>query len=286
MAVYERTWKPYNGPLTPVRSRFLVVTRYAIADAFASRLFTAFYAICFLPSLVGLFFIYLSHNVTLLEKLGMPMDLMNVLTSQFFMVLFGWQALPAFLVALIVSPSLISADLANGALPLYLGRPIDRPDYVLGKAAVLAILLSPMTWVMGLTIFGLQAYLEGGSWWIDNYRIALAYLVGHLTWIVVISMLTLAISAWVKFKPAARGALFGIIFILAGFGTAVNGVTRTSWGDLFNLVRSINSVVLSLFGAPTPSGLPVVFNWLTLITVTLLSIGLLNRKLRAHEVIT
>ena len=286
MAVYERTWKPYNGPLTPVRSRFLVVTRYAIADAFASRLFTAFYAICFLPSLVGLFFIYLSHNVTLLEKLGMPMDLMNVLTSQFFMVLFGWQALPAFLVALIISPSLISADLANGALPLYLGRPIDRPDYVLGKAAVLAILLSPMTWVMGLTIFGLQAYLEGGSWWIDNYRIALAYLVGHLTWIVVISMLTLAISAWVKFKPAARGALFGIIFILAGFGTAVNGVTRTSWGDLFNLVRSINSVVLSLFGAPTPSGLPVVFNWLTLITVTLLSIGLLNRKLRAHEVIT
>lgn len=286
MAVYERTWKPYSGHLTPVRSRFLVVTRYAIADAFASRLFTAFYAICFLPSLVGLFFIYLSHNVALLEKLGMPTDLMDVLTSQFFMVLFSWQALPAFLVALIVSPSLVAADLGNGALPLYLGRPIDRPDYVLGKAAVLAILLSPMTWVMGLTIFGLQAYLEGGSWWIDNYRIGLAYLIGHLTWIVVISMLTLAISAWVRFKPAARGALFGIIFILAGFGTAVNGVTDTSWGDLFNLIRAINSVVLSLFGAPTPSGLPVVYNWLTLMAVTLLSILLLNRKLRAHEVIS
>ncbi len=285
MAVYERTWKPYSGDLTPVRSRLLVVTKYAIADAFASRLFTAFYAVCFLPSLVGLFFIYLSHNVTLLEKLGMPQDLMNVLTSQFFMVLFGWQAVPAFLVALIVSPSLVAADLANGALPLYLGRPIDRPDYVLGKAAVLAILLSPMTWVMGLTIFGLQAYLEGGSWWIENYRIGAAYLVGHVAWIVVIAMLTLAISAWVRFKPAARGALFGIIFILAGFGTAVNGVTGTSWGDLFHLVRAINSVVLSLFGAPTPSGLPVIFNWLTLGVVTLLSLWLLNRKLRAHEVV-
>ena len=285
MAVYERTWKPYAGELTPVRSRLLVVTRYAIADAFASRLFTAFYAICFLPSLVGLFFIYLSHNVTLLEKLGMPSDLMNALTSQFFMILFSWQALPAFLVALIVSPSLVAADLANGALPLYLGRPIDRPDYVLGKAAVLALLLSPMTWVMGLSIFCLQATLEGGSWWIDNWRIGLAYLVGHLAWIVVISMLTLAISAWVRFKPAARGALFGIIFILAGFSVAVNGVTGTSWGDLFNLVRAINSVVLSLFGAPTPSKLPVIFNWLTLAAFTLLSIWLLNRKLRAHEVV-
>lgn len=285
MAVYERTWKPYTGDLTPVRSRFLVVTRYAIADAFASRLFTAFYAVCFLPSLVGLFFIYLSHNLSLLERLGMPSELMNALTSQFFMILFSWQALPAFLVALIVSPSLIAADLANGALPLYLGRPIDRPDYVLGKAAVLAILLSPMTWVMGLAVFGLQAYLEGGSWWIDNYRIGLAYLVGHLAWIVVISMLTLAISAWVRFKPAARGALFGIIFILAGFAVAVNGVTDTSWGDLFHLVRAINSVVLSLFGAPTPSKLPVFYNWLTLVAATLASIWLLNRKLRAHEVV-
>jgi ABC-2 type transport system permease protein len=62
-------------------------------------------------------------------------------------MLFSWQAMPAFFVAVIVGPSLIAADLANGALPLYLGRPVDRRDYVLGKLAVLAILLSPMTWV-------------------------------------------------------------------------------------------------------------------------------------------
>lgn len=286
MAVYERSWRRYEGPLTPVRARFLVVTRYAIADAFASRLFTAFYAACFLPSLIGLFFIYLSHNVSLLEQLGMPSDLMEVLTSRFFMLLFSWQAIPAFLVTLIVAPSLIAADLANGALPLYLGRPIDRRDYVIGKGAVLALLLSPATWVMGLAIFGLQAYLEGGSWWIENWRIALAYLVGHAAWIAVISILSLAISAWVRFKPAARGALFAIIFVLAGFATAVNGVTGTSIGDLVNLVRAINSVVLSLFGAPTPSELPVFWNWMTLVAAAGLGILLLDRKLRAHEAVS
>ncbi len=285
MAVYERTWRRYSGDLTPLPWRWLVVTRYALADAFASRLFTAFYALCFLPSVVGIFFIYLSHNVSLLQQLGMPADLMNVLTDKFFMLLFSWQALPAFLVAVIISPSLIAADLSNNALPLYLARPIDRREYVLGKMAVLALLLSPMTWVMGLAIFLLQAYFEGGGWGFENYRIGMAYLVGHLAWIVVISMLTLAISAWVRFKPAARGALFAIIFILAGFATAVNGVTRTSYGDLIHLVRAINSVVLSLFGAPTPSGLPVAMNWLTLIGVTALSVWLINRKLRAHEVV-
>jgi ABC-2 type transport system permease protein len=285
MAVYERTWRRYSGELTPVRWRWLVVTRYAISDAFASRLFTAFYALCYLPSVAGIFFIYLSHNVSLLEKLGAPSDLMNVLTDQFFMVLFSWQAIPAFLVAVIISPNLIASDLSNNALPLYLGRPIDRHEYVAGKMAVLAILLSPMTWVMGLAIFLLQAYFEGADWALDNYRIGIAYLIGHVSWIVVISMLTLAISAWVKFKPAARGALFAIIFILAGFAEAVNGVTGTSFGDLFHLVKAINSVVLSLFGAPTPSGLPVSLNWLTLIATTVLSIWLLNRKLRPHEVV-
>jgi hypothetical protein len=98
-------------------------------------------------------------------------------------------------------------------------------------------------------------------------------------------MLTLAISAWVRYKPVARGALFAIIFILAGFATAVNAVTRTSWGDLIHLVRAINSVVLSLFGAPTPSGLPVFWNWLTLAGVTTLSLWLIWRKLRPHEVV-
>jgi ABC-2 type transport system permease protein len=285
MAVYERTWRRYAGALTPVRWRWLVVTRYALGDAFASRLFTAFYALCFLPSVVGIFFIYLSHNVSLLQQLGMPPDLMNVLTDQFFMLLFSWQAMPAFLVAVIVSPSLIAADLSNNALPLYLSRPIDRHEYVLGKMAVLAILLSPMTWVTGLFIFLLQSYFEGAKWGIENYRIGMAYVAGHVTWIVVISMLTLAISAWVRFKPAARGALFAIIFILAGFAEAVNGVTRTSFGDLIHLIRAINSTVLSLFGAPTPSGLPVSLNWFTLIAVTALSAWLINRKLRPHEVV-
>jgi ABC-2 type transport system permease protein len=185
----------------------------------------------------------------------------------------------------IVSPRLIAADLSNNALPLYLSRPIARHEYVLGKMVVLGILLSPMTVVMGLFIFLLQSYFEGGGWGFENYRIGVAYVIGHVTWIVVISMLTLAISAWVRFKPAARGALFAIIFILAGFAQAVNGVTRTSFGDLIHLVRAINSVVLSLFGAPTPSGLPVSLNWFTLVAATALSAWLIQRKLRPHEVV-
>jgi ABC-2 type transport system permease protein len=285
LAVYERTWRRYSGALTPRRWRFAVVTRYALSDAFASRLFTAFYALCMLPSLLALFLVYLRHNLTLLEQLGLTEEFMGTLTMAFFKHLFLWQAIPALFIALIVSPSLVAADLSNHALPLYLARPVDRRDYVMGKMAVLFLLLSPVTWMAGLLVFWLQAYLEGGGWWVENYRIGVAYLVGHVMWIAVISLLSLAISGWVRYKPVARLALFGVFFILAAFGEAVNAVTASSMGDLVNLTKAIFSVVESLFGTATPSGLPVFFNWTTLIGSSLLSIWLLYLKLRAHEVV-
>jgi ABC-2 type transport system permease protein len=285
MAVYERSWRRYSGPTTPLRSRFLVVTRYALQEAFASRLFTAFYAACFLPSLLGVLLVYLSHNLGLLEQLGLTQEFMGGLTMAFFRLLFLWQAVPAFFVAVIVAPSLMAADLSCGALPLYLCRPLNRSEYVLGKMAVLFVLISPATWMSGQLVFWLQAYLEGGGWWRDNWRIAVAYLIGHLVWILVISLLSLAISVWLGYKPAARGALFGVIFILTGFAQAVNAITGTAVGDLFHLVRAIASVVMALFGMPTTSDLPVIANWLTLAAFALFSVWLLNRKLRAHEVV-
>jgi ABC-2 type transport system permease protein len=285
MAVYDRSWTRFSGPLTPVRSRFVVITRYGLGQAFASRLFTAFYAACFLPSLIALALIYLRHNLGLLEQLGMTPEMFGALTMTFFQFLFLWQALPAFFLIAILAPGLVAPDLADNALPLYLSRPVSRADYVLGKLAALFVLTSPPTWIMGLLIFSFQSLEEGGGWGSANWRIALAYTVGHVVWIVVVSLLALAISAWVRFKPAARGGLFAVLFILSGFAEAVNGITGTSIGDLVHLSRSMASIVMSLFDAPTPSGLPVVLNWATMVVVAALSIWLLHRKLRAHEVV-
>jgi ABC-2 type transport system permease protein len=285
MAVYERIWRRYEGELTPLRWRAAVITKYALAEAFSSRIFAAFYVLCLLPTVIGVFLVYLSHNVSLLQQIGLTAEFMGGLTSFFFQFLFLWQALPAFFVAVIVSPSLVAADISNNALSLYLSRPVNRRDFVLGKMAVLALLLSPITWMGGLLIFILQAYLQGNGWGFENWRIGMAYFVGHITWIVVISLLTLAISAWVRFKPAARGALFGIIFILSGFAQAINAVTGTSVGDLIHLTRAIVNVVMSIFGGPTHGDLPIALNWFTLVATSIFSIWMLHRKLRAHEVV-
>ena len=54
----------------------------------------------------------------------------------------------------VLAPVLVSPDLVNGALPLYLSRPFSRaPSTCSARPAVLLILLSLITWVPGLLLF-------------------------------------------------------------------------------------------------------------------------------------
>src|SRR5437588_4557335 len=87
---------------------------------------------------------------------------------------------------------------------------------------IIVILLSMMTWVPGLLLFGLQGYLEGWAWMADHSRIVTGVFFGAWIWILVIALLALALSAWVKWKPAAGALLFGVFFVASGFGGAIN----------------------------------------------------------------
>ena len=71
MAVYEQTYKRYAGRLTPEWSRFLIIPRHALRGVFNSKLFTAFFVVCFLPLLVEAVLIYLHHNVTALAIMNL-----------------------------------------------------------------------------------------------------------------------------------------------------------------------------------------------------------------------
>jgi ABC-2 type transport system permease protein len=156
MAVYEQTYKRYAGTLTPEWSRFLIIPRHAYRAVFNSKLFTAFYVVCFLPLLVETILIYLHHNVTALALMQVNVRELIPIDAFFFQTFINIQGGFAFFVALLVGPPLVSRDLRNNALPLYLCRPFSRTEYVLGKMSVILILLSVVTWVPQLLLFLFQ----------------------------------------------------------------------------------------------------------------------------------
>jgi ABC-2 type transport system permease protein len=286
MAVYERAYRPYTGPLTVERRRVLILPRYAIRDVFRSRLFTAFFALCFVCPVVYSILIYLHHNASALKILDLSRTNLLSIDAGFFLVFLRIQAsLLGFLMVLVVGPALVAPDLRNNALPLYLSRPFTRSDYVIGKMIVLAGLLSAITWIPGIALFGLQSYLEGFAWMRDHLRIAVALCVASWVFILVLSLLALAISATVKWKPVAAAALVGVFLVAAATGTAFNAIFNTSWGSVISLGDMIERVWTGLFGTAPSHDVPVVAAWACLAAVGAGSLGLLARKLRAFEVV-
>jgi ABC-2 type transport system permease protein len=294
MAVYKRNYKPYNGELTAQWSRFLILPRYSLAKIFDSKIFTGFIVACLIPFLVAATLIYLSHNPIARTLLGMRGNNLMAIDNRFFFYLLKFQGSLAFLIAAWIGPGLVSPDLTNNALPLYLCRPFSRVEYVIGKLAVLFYLLSMVTWIPDLLLFALQAELEGSGWWSANLWIAGAIVIGSLLWISVQSLLALALSAWVKWRIAASGLMFAIFFVAAGFGETFNVVLRSYWGHTINLAYMINVVLAHLFGVPLSVNvgrrmfvdpLPLGTAWAVLIGVCVFCVLLLNRRLRAREVV-
>ncbi|HVQ36183.1 MAG TPA: ABC transporter permease subunit [Pyrinomonadaceae bacterium] len=303
MAVYEVTYKPYLGKLTPDGTRFLVIPRHALRDVFKSKIFTGFFVICFIPLLVEAILIYLHHNVNALSILQVNVRELLPIDASFFRTFVNLQASFAFFVTLLVGPPLVARDLRNNALPLYLCRPFTRTEYVAGKMSVLLILLSSITWIPQLLLFGFQSYLEGASWFVANLWMAGAIFIASMVWILIPALLSQAISSLVKWRVVASGALLGLFFIPSVFGEVVNQILRTRWGSIISISALMNNVTAGLFGLyestmTYTSGLdddtpirvvisepPLWVCWFMLFLICAVCLALLSRKVKAYEVV-
>jgi ABC-2 type transport system permease protein len=307
MAVHRRGHRQYEGERTPERWRFAILARYAIGNVFQSRLLVIFYVICFVPTLVALAAVYLSHNADVLASLfpraPVPTSRAELFPvgAEFFLALMSIQATLSIFVTALVGPGLVSPDLTNNALPLFFSRPFSRAEYVLGKFSVLFVLLSMITGAPMLLIFILKASLAGSQWFSDNIHLAFAIALGSVVWVTLIALVSLASSAWVRWRPAAAGMMFALFFIPTGFGEAANEIMRMGWGSLLNSIVVIGTVWNSLFFINDPEGYAIVANnlktvrfadpipawsaWLMVVSICAASLFLLHRKIRAHEVV-
>ena len=234
MAVYKRAYRPYDGPLTAERCALPGAARATRSrSSFESRVLLAFLVLCFVPFLVGAG--GRSTWRTARPRARCSASRRAGPTPMHPRVL-RWRALTfqgvlAFFLTAWVAPVLVSPDLVNGALPLYLSRPFSRAEYVLGKAAVLVALLS-----VDHLGAGPASSSPPGRPRAErlarrrNLRVAWATLVGAWIWIAVLTLLGLALSAWIRWRLVASAALFGVFFMGSAFGEMWREVLRDLLG--------------------------------------------------------
>ena len=133
---------------------------------------------------------------------------------------------------------------------------------------------------------------------------ASAIFIGSLTWILVLALLSQTISAWVRWRVAARAALLGIFFIPTAFAEIVNEVFLTRWGHILDLRALFANVWAGLFGLfvrqtgefqEVRNGRvirevimnepPLWASWFALFLICALCLWLLSRKVKAYEVV-
>lgn len=289
MAVYKRTYKAYNGALTPAWSRFSVLSRYGLANLFNSRPFTAYTVLCCMPFLGWLAFIYIANSPTTQALLGLGNRVS--IDSRTFLGFLATQAFMGFILAAWGGPGMITKDFANHSVQLYLSRPLSRAEYLFGKVSVLGALLSVVTWIPGLLLFFVQAQMQGHGWLWENLWMAGSILLGSLLWIAMISLISMAVAVWVRWRIAATGLMLAVFFLLPPLGFVLNAILRTKWGMLLNFGYLISLIWSHLFQMDTITRhhggydlVPLWSAWATLIGVCAFCVWLLDRKLRAREV--
>lgn len=292
MAVYKRRYNSYVGSLTPEWSRFYVLTRFAFADLFKSRVFVMLLILALVPNLFFGGYIFAANNKTI--QILLQLRAADILTvgGSFFVTLMIAQTQLAFLLNCWVGPTLVSGDLTNGALPLFLSRPFSRAEYVLGKLSVLGILLSAVTWVPALLLFSLQSGLATGGWVWSHLWMVPPIILCSAIWVLMLALISLAVSAWVKIRIVATGVIFISFFIPAGLGAIFDLIMRTYWGGLLNFSNLFTRILMSSFRTEPLreiqarwDDIPIPMAWGMLILVCIFSLFLLNARLKAREVV-
>ena len=285
MAVYKRGYQRYQGPLSARAARLLVLPRFAWTRLMDQRLVVIIFVASMFWPLACAAFVYLANRTDLLQGFGPRLLDFLKIDAPFFLVFMNTQATFAIVLSAFAGPSLIAPDLANGALPLYFSRPLARWEYVLARMLVLVGVLSPVTWVPGVLLFLMQSGMAGWSWFRENWQLGAGLFLVFLLWILFVSLVAMASSAYVKWRVVAGALVLGFFFVLAGAAEITRQILISEWPRAFNPAEAMNQVWRAMLGAEPLTGPDAGESLLAVGLLIGLLLLVVERKIRPVEVV-
>ncbi|MBM3783860.1 MAG: hypothetical protein FJW30_05835 [Acidobacteria bacterium] len=286
MAVYKRGYQKYDGPRTSHAERMLVIPRFAWERLLSQKAVTVLMVVALFWPLLCTLFVYLANHSELWSGFGAGFKRILAVNGKFFVVFMNVQSVFALILAAVAGPGLIAPDLVNNALPLYFSRPLNVRDYILSRMLVLAGILGLVTIIPGLLLLSIQTGMAGVDWLWNNGRLFWGVLAGFTLWILILSLVAMTSSAYIKWRVVAGGGVLAFFFFTGGAAEMINAVFRVDWASMFNPSWAIEAVWMELLGVEIPPDRPGFFE--CALSLSGLCAGLtwmLTRKLRPVEVV-
>ena len=279
MPIHDQSYRRYGGGRKSVGRAWTVIALAGVMNMIRKRTFLGLLVAAWVPFVGHVMQIYFSTNF--------PQMAILAPTAKTFRDFFNWQEIFVFLVTIYVGAGLIASDRRANALQIYLSKPLLRSEYIAGKAAVLFVFLLAITWLPATLLLIVQVLFAGSVEFVQkNLFLFPAITVASVLEVSVATFTMLALSSLSK-SPRYVAILYaGVVFFTASIYGVMYAITNDSslaWLAVSTNVSQVTDVIFRLppkYDTPWPVSLTV------LIGLIVLSISILERRVRGVEIVT
>ena len=208
MPIHDQSYRHWEGMLKSHSFRWWVITREGLRIILRRKVFLIF--IMAPPIIQFLIFGAIVYGVNVYGSL-FNLDIVN---PKFFLDFLMRQTFFIVLICIFGGSGLLANDLKNNALQLYFSKPLTRIDYLVGKFAIIMVLMAFLTLVPGIILFAENSVISDGSTFIkENYWLLGSIVLHSFILMVPTGLLILALSSVTK---NSRYTAISFIAILMG----------------------------------------------------------------------
>lgn len=279
MPIHDQSYRHYGGERARPGGAWTVIAWAGIRTMIRKRTFLGLLIFAWLPFIVRAVQIYLATNFQQAALLA-P-------TAETFRQFLEQQDFFVFVVTIYVGAGLIANDRRANALQIYLSKPLMRAEYIAGKLAVLFTFLLFVTLVPALLLLLLQVLFAGSFAFLQkNLFLFPAITVASLMQVLLASFTMLALSSLSKSARFVGILYAGITFFTASMFAAVYAITGSSAFSWMSIGSSLTQVVDVIFRLKPRYDTPWMVSLLVILGLIVLSISILERRVRGVEVVT
>ncbi len=278
--IHDQSYRRYQGTRLPLGRSWTIIAGAGIRGMFSRKLFLLLLVVSWIAFIVRAVQIY---AVTMYPQAGqlLPID------ASLFRDFIEQQSIWVFFVSIYAGAGLIANDRRANALQIYLSKPLLRIEYIVGKLAVLMFFLASITLLPALLLVLVQIAFAGGFGLMrSSPQIVPAVLLASLIRVGVASITILALSSLSKSSRFVAILYTGVIFFTAamyGVLTFITGSTAVAW---VSIPANLDQITDALFRLELSYDTPLVVAGLALVGVVVLSISVLERRVRGVEIVS
>ena len=279
MPIHDQSYRRYGGGRARPGAAWTVIAWAGIRQMLRKRAFLGLLLFAWIPFIVRAVQVYIAANF--------PQAAILAPTAATFREFLEQQDFFVFVVTIYVGAGLIANDRRANALQIYLSKPLMRAEYIAGKAAILFTFLMLVTFLPAILLLFLQVMFAGSFTFLrNNLFLFPAITVASLLQVLVATFTILALSSLSKSSRYVGILYAGIIFFTAAIYGAMLAITTSTKMSYLSLTANLTQVMDVIFRVTPRYATPWQVSLIVILGLVVVSISVLERRVRGVEVVT